>query len=375
MTDTVEQAFWELLKAGLWGRQPVLAAKLSDEEWAEVMKHAKRQSLQGILFDGMLRLPEDWQPQEEIRMKWFCRVNKIEQSNRKLNHVLVEFIDKLQEQGIPSLLLKGQSYATLYPQPLHRQCGDIDLYIGPNHYKSACQWAKEWNLIGSKDEEGFRHQQITVDGINIDLHRVAIEFPNPLKHKRFREWSDRMLESSTSTFVPTTESQPIHIPELEYNMIFVFYHLLSHYFVSGIGLRQFCDWARMLHVSKSEIDYNRLEKDINDYGLMNAWQVFGYILVHQLGLPLEEFPFYKDTRKKSANLLEDILEQGNFGHYAEKQRPNASNYVLRRGKRFVFRTKRYIQTMRLFPSLGFGAYLLYLYERGGHFFTDIFKKA
>lgn len=375
MTDIVEQAFWELLKAGLWERDPIIETKLTDEQWAEVMEHAKRQTLIGVLFDGMLRLPIELQPEEEIRMKWFWRVNKIEQANRKLNRVLVDFTDKLQEQGISSLLLKGQSYAVLYPQPLHRQCGDIDLYVGRKNYHTICQKLKEWNLIGPNDGEDMRHQQFSFHGIEIEIHRVATAFPNPFNHNRFALWSEQMLEQSTKSFVPTTENKSIRIPETAYNLIFVFYHSLFHYFIGGIGLRQFCDWARMLHVSKSEIDYNRLEKDINDYGLMNAWQVFGYILVHQLGLPQEEFPFYKDTRKKSANLLEDILEQGNFGHYAEKQRPNASNYVLRRGKRFVFRTKRYIQTMRLFPSLGFGAYLLYLYERGGHFFTDIFKKA
>ncbi|MBR1542994.1 MAG: hypothetical protein IJ628_10355 [Bacteroidaceae bacterium] len=62
MTDIVEHAFWELLKAGLWERDPVLETKLTDEQWMEVMKQGKRQTLLGVLFDGMLRLPTELQP-------------------------------------------------------------------------------------------------------------------------------------------------------------------------------------------------------------------------------------------------------------------------------------------------------------------------
>lgn len=374
MTTVVEQTFWELLKAGLWEKQPAIDAKLSNEQWAEIMNHAKRQTLIGVLFDGMLCLPLELRPDEEMRMKWFWMVSMIEKSHHKLNRVLVEFTEKLQEKGIPTLLLKGQSFAVVYPKPLHRQCGDIDLFIGRKNYKKACQWVKGQNLIGHKHEADFHHQQLSFHGVVIELHRVAGEFASPFKHKRFASWSEQMLEHSTNTFIPSTEDKIIQIPELEYNVIYVFYHLLYHFFLGGIGLRQFCDWARLLHVYHDKINLDELMQNLKKYGLMEAWQVFGYLLVHQMGLPQKEFPFYKDTHRKSMKVLEDVLEQGNFGQYAKKQRPDASNYVVRRWKRFVFRSNRYIKNMRLFPSLGLGAYVLYLYERGIHFFTDFFTK-
>ena len=34
------------------------------------------------------------------------------------------------EAGLHPILLKGQGIATHYINPLHRQCGDIDVYIG-----------------------------------------------------------------------------------------------------------------------------------------------------------------------------------------------------------------------------------------------------
>lgn len=373
MTTEVEQAFWELLRAGLWRRQPNMATQLTDGLWAEVIKHAKRQSLLGVLFDGMLQLPVDLQPKEDIRMKWFWKVTRIENANRKQNRVLIEIVTILNKKGVRALLLKGQSYAALYPEPLHRQCGDIDLYIGQKNYHKVREWAKEWGMIGDKNRENFHHQRITWQGINIDLHRVPIAIPNPWRYKRFLKWSKQMLENTQSHFTPTTEKEKIPIPELEFNIIFVFIHLLKHSLYEGVGLRQLCDWARMLHVYQSVINQEELRQNLDRYGLMHAWQVFGYILVHQMGLPQKELPFFIDTHKKSKKVLDDILEQGNFGYYAKLHLSNDPNYLARKRKNFFFHTKRYLKTMRLFPVLGLEAFGFFLLERGKHFFTDYFN--
>ena len=374
MTTVVEQTFWELLKAGLWERQPVMNAKLSNEQWTEVMKYAKQQALFGVLFDGIERLPFELQPNKDITLKWFWKVKKIEQFNRFQNHILVEFVSRLRERNVHALLLKGQSYAALYPNPLHRQCGDIDLYIGQENYHLVREWAREWGLIGQKSHENFHHQEIKWQGVNIDLHRVPIAFSTPRGYKSFVEWSEQMLKNSRSSFIPSTEKEEIPIPEIGYNVFFVFIHLLKHFLYEGVGLRQLCDWARILHVYHNKINLDELKHNLKAYGLMHAWQVFGYVLVHQLGLPQEELPFYKDTCKKSAEVTKDILERGNFGYYAEKQLSNKSNYLARKCENFFFHTSCYMKGFRFFPSLSWEAFTFYLYERSVPFFTDFFTK-
>ena len=374
MTTTIEQSFWELLKAGLWGTVPHVDIKLNKEEWKDLMEQAKRQTLLGILFDGMLSLPLEQQPEEEIRLKWFWKVNKIEQANRKQNQVLVAFTEKLQEKGFRALLLKGQSYAALYPNPLHRQSGDIDLYIGRKNYQAICQEIKDRKDMGQIKGENFLHTNVVWQGVDIELHRIAALFSNYFKQRRFVKWGEQMLESSTYTFTPMGQQKNINVPDSVFSSLFVFYHMLFHFFHGGVGLRQLCDWARMLHVYHTEIDQEVLKRELCYYGLMQPWQVFGYILVHQIGLPQEEFPFYKDTYNKSVKVSEDILKQGNFGHYSENKLPFSSNYVIRKGKRYFYHTRRYINTMKLFPSLGFEAFMLFMYERGIHFFTDFFNK-
>ena len=58
-----ENTFWTLLQAGLWQKVlPALDAPLSKEEWQGIFDLAVKQSLDGIIYDGMMMLPEEQRP-------------------------------------------------------------------------------------------------------------------------------------------------------------------------------------------------------------------------------------------------------------------------------------------------------------------------
>ena len=58
-----------------------------------------------------------------------------------------------------------------------------------------------------------------------------------------------------------------------------------------------------------EFPYVRLIRNLENFGFLRAWQIFGYIAVHQLGLAEEEFPFYTDEWSEVSQkvILKDIL--------------------------------------------------------------------
>lgn len=371
---TTEQAFWELLKAGLWEQAPQgFDAPLSEEQWNSLMQMAKEQTLQGVLYDGMCLLPEAVQPSQALRMKWFWNVNKIEQTNRLLNRVLVQFLEKLEAESIRPLLLKGQSNAVLYPKPLHRQCGDIDLFIGRKDYPKACSLVREGGMSDDEDEESLKHLHCDWQGVTIELHRVAAIFPWPSKQRYFLKWSEEVLESSKESFIPTTEEKPVRIPTLVFNALFVFHHMYNHFLNIGVGLRQLCDCARLLHVHAGQIDVKELEERLQQLDLMHPWQVFGTLLVQRLGLPESECPFYKNEEQKAEKVLAVIEREGNFGQHTGKKKPNTGNFVWKKLKRFWYNTERYPMVLRLFPKDTLQSYGFFIIDRG-KLFIDHFTK-
>ena len=125
-----------MLRSGLWGSEPDVPEDF--DEWSDVARLAKSQSLLGIVGNVMLsdkRIAGQLSAEFKTRIKTFLMMNMM--TNGKLNSVLAEVVGKLNEAGIRSVLLKGQGLAQYYPKPELRQCGDIDLYVGLEGYAPA----------------------------------------------------------------------------------------------------------------------------------------------------------------------------------------------------------------------------------------------
>ncbi len=99
--------------------------------------------------------------------------------------------------------------------------------------------------------------------------------------------------------------------------LYVFIHLYSHLLALGVGLRQFCDLAVMLHYCKGQIDMEALRGHLEALGLDKAYRACGNILVDKLGLPAEDLGFsLSDSDWKSGKrVLDVVMYRGNMGHY------------------------------------------------------------
>ena len=59
-----------------------------------------------------------------------------------------------------------------------------------------------------------------------------------------------------------------------------------------VGLRQFCDWCRLLWTYRRSINVGLLEARLNEMGLVSVWKAFGAFAVEYLGMPGEAMPLY-----------------------------------------------------------------------------------
>ena len=99
--------------------------------------------------------------------------------------------------------------------------------------------------------------------------------------------------------------------------LYVFLHLYHHLLELGIGLRQFCDWAVMLHDCKENIDQEQLRQHLGMLGMLKAYRACGCILTEYLGLPEEELGCRLSRSDKwyGRMILDVVLYRGNMGHY------------------------------------------------------------
>ncbi len=106
-------------------------------------------------------------------------------------------------------------------------------------------------------------------------------------------------------------------PAPDDDVIFIFSHIQQHFFRGGIGLRQICDWTRLLWTFRDSIDRNLLESRIREMRMMTEWKAFAALAVDYLGMSAEAMPLYDSSaqwKRKARRISAFILRVGNFGH-------------------------------------------------------------
>jgi hypothetical protein len=367
MTTNSQTQFLTLLRAGLWGGRPNADGfPASQTDWQEIFLLAGRQSVEGLVYDGIAALPANVQPDAGLLRQWYMRVVMIEQGNMLLDSVLSELYTLYRDAGLRPVLLKGQGVARCYLNPLRRQGGDIDLYVGWRDFRKANEIALAAARAasenkGNKEGGGGRdarlkispkHGQLQYRGVTVENHRIV----SALRDRRSRRWFSGMVAAHLDSGEPNRRLHiggcEIPLPPAEFDAVFLLLHLFQHFVLEGVGLRQVCDWARLLHVYRHELDHDRLRRDIAALGLERAWAVFGHIAVADLGLPRDEFPFFDERAEAPARqTLAMIFKEGNFGFFNGRRSTRPGGYLSGKFHSFRWMMRRFRKLQPIFPDV------------------------
>lgn len=313
------QAFLAMVKAGLWETE-VRLASYSDISYSCLLNTATEQSVAGLVSAGLEHVADVKVPQTEA-LQFAGQTLQLEQRNKAMNAFVVSLIERLRREDVYAILVKGQGIAQCYERPLWRACGDVDLFLSEDNYSKAIQVLSP--IASSIEEEDvYRHHlAMTIDGWAVELHGTL----------RSGLWKslDRELDNVQNAVFYEGKVRSwmnggtqVSLLAADEDVVFVFAHILQHFYKEGIGLRQICDWCRLLWTYRSELDLRLLESRIKSIGVMTEWKSFAALAVDYLGMPAEAMPLlnslnnqeFKKFKRKAARVMEFVLETGNFGH-------------------------------------------------------------
>ena len=343
------QAFFALLRAGLWVKDARLSS-LGRLDYSEVMRLAEEQSVVGLVTAGLERVADVKVPKEEL-LQFIGATLQIEEQNRTLNLFVADLVEQLRKVGVYTLLVKGQGIAQCYERPLWRSSGDIDLFLSEDNYKKAKDYLLPLATSVEPEAISTKHLGMTIESQVVELHgtmrsgvlsRIDKEVDevqgDVFYGGNVRSW----MNGKTSVFLPAPDN----------DVVFVFTHILKHFFKSGIGLRQICDWCRLLWVYKDSINHKLLERRIRKMGMMTEWKAFASLAVDVLGMPMDAMPFYEHNsrwKKKANRILIFILDTGNFGQNRDLSYFSKKPYIIRKLISFWWHTRNGMQRFFLFP--------------------------
>lgn len=353
-----QRQFLELLRAGLWGEPANTDLFHGDVDWKAILRIAKEQTVRVIVAEGIETLPQEmWPPSEATLHLMMMRVKTL-QMHHVLNSTLNQIVNALNAEGIHSVLLKGQGAAQNYRKPESRMCGDIDLYIGLDNYKRACEIVENLNTEDPKrGVECEHHMHIGLNGVEIEIHRYADMMPNKRHNSKFQKWTKENLDTRFGTDTLRTwdnDGTDISLADPTYDAFIILHHAVRHMTTEGVGLRQICDWTMFLHKNHQHINTKELNKRLKEFNMDAIWQEFGLIAINCLGLPAEELPLAPSslTSQKTERLLYHIFQSGNFGRYSTEPKVNTESlpYLIKKWHHFLIQSRRHFKLFDLFPK-------------------------
>lgn len=324
----IESLFFELLQVSI-GRRVTLHHCPTGKQWAELFQMAKKQALVGVTASAIERLPQEQRPPKPLMQQWAILTVQVEQQNQWLNAKCAEVTEFLQQEGFDTCILKGQGMAQLYPNPLRRQSGDIDVWVKREGFRT-----EDYVSYGRRTEEDaeatYHHIHIrlklkrntegkvvktdepTERPIDTEIHYRASWLFDPWLNKRLQRWFE--------AHHPWQEDRARHSgftsPTVYFNMVYQLVHIFRHLYDEGIGLRQLMDYYFTCQAFLQNERERKVElvKDFENLGLKRLAGAVMYVLYQVFGMTEEEMVLPMDA-KEGAFLLDEIMLAGNFGRY------------------------------------------------------------
>ncbi len=325
--DNNHKAFFALVKAGLWDIK-VQLLPYGQIDIKKITRFAEEQSVTGLVVAGLEQVSDIKLPQEDV-LSLIGTTIQIEQRNQSMNQFVSELIGKLRDADVYSLLLKGQGIAQCYERPLWRAAGDVDLFLSDENYKKAVPILSALSTSIEEENAYNKHLAMALGPWEVELHGtlkvglwgamddVLYEVQNEVICRgAVRSW----MNGETQTFLLRADE----------DVVYVFAHILQHFYQEGVGLRQICDWCRLLWKYNGTIDERRLELRLRKMGVMSEWKSFAAFAVDYLGMPVDAMPLYLSSniwRRRAEHICSFILRVGNFGIKDSKPPRNHSIFV------------------------------------------------
>lgn len=338
MQSNNTNAFFELVRAGLWEKD-VQLSQYGTIDFNEILRLSEDMTVVGLVAAGIEHVVDVKLPQEVV-LQFIGRTLQIEQRNSAMNDFMAVVVEKMRSTDICTLLVKGQGIAQCYERPLWRSSGDIDFLLNTPNYKKAIDFVLPLSSHNNPEGRYSKHRSFIVETWSVELHGTL---RSGLSAK-----VDRLIDSvqedtfqNGNTREWLNKGTRILLPGVDNDIIFIFTHFLMHFYREVLGLKQICDWCRLLWTFRHTINAELLERRLYQSGLISEWKAFASMAVDYLGMPSEAMPLYDSNEqwhKKGSLIIDYIINRTAY------RRINA---VIKIAGIFPYKTLRFLPSIVL----------------------------
>jgi len=335
--------FFDLLQVALGVRKELDQAP-SEEAWHELCRMARKQTLLGIAYAGIEKLPAHQRPPRRLLIQWYGVVEQIKQKNEELNRKAMVISRQFRKDGFRNLILKGAAITPYYKVAhleQYRVPGDVDIWLDA----SCASILSYVRRHVPESEVSYHHVDYgKVEGIDVEVHFMPSWMNNYFTNRRIQQYFEHHKEALFGEYDCRPDEIPA--PSLAFNRIYILVHIYRHLFQEGIGLRQLMDYYFVLRQGFTE---KEREETMRMFRWLKMERFVGAVMwVLQIVFGMENnYLLTSADEKEGRFLLSEILMAGNFGQYDEHLQQKLQSSVL---SFKVHRALRVFRFLRSYPS-------------------------
>lgn len=313
----IEELFFYILSAVVQDA-PLDAPRfnaMTPEEWTELFRLSKMQGVTAVVFEKLsaaFNECEDFpRPPKALTLNWYAQSQSIERKMAIIHKRSEEFAELMAERGLHPLVLKGIAVSTYYPNPLHREFGDLDCYLFEGTVDNI-HWGSGYekgNLLaedlGADVRRGhYKHSHVVFKKQEIENHQYFL----PIRGSKANKALEKQLRKCVETKgVHAQEGTALLCPNADFNALFLTAHAINHFLYESVKVRHLLDWALFMKAEQENVDWDLFWTWCDKMHFTRFVQCLHIICEKYLGLCLPQYAGL--TKGMSSPGLEELAER------------------------------------------------------------------
>lgn len=307
----MQSLFYEQIRVAL-GQRDCLSKNPSDQEWDAMFDIAEKQAVAGIAFLALEKMSQVGQkPPFSLLYEWIGLSEQTRIQNQIVNRRCKDITQLFSDAGFHSCILKGQGNAMMYPDSSARTSGDIDIWV----YGKRVEITKFVKQRCPDAFEQYLHIDFPIyNDVLVEVHYTPGRLLAPKYNKRFQEWCENYNRNDNQSI---DGSLGFNIPTVEFNVVYQMVHIMTHFFVEGIGLRHFIDYYYVLKELHKRNSSENFEELFEYFGMLKFAQGVMWLEKDVIGIE-EELLIVSPDERIGKVILKEMEEGGNFGQFDQR---------------------------------------------------------
>lgn len=288
---------------------------VTPEEWAELFRLSKTQGVTAVVFEKLSAAFDECgdfpRPPKALTLNWYAQSQSIERKMAAIHKRSEEFAGLMEEKGLQTLVLKGIAVSSYYPNPLHREFGDLDCYLFEGTVDNI-RWGSGYekgNLLaeelGAHVRRGhYKHSHVVFKKQEIENHQYFL----PIRGSKANKALEKQLRKCVETKgFHTKEGTALLCPNADFNALFLTAHAINHFLYESVKVRHLLDWALFMKAEQENVDWDLFWTWCDNMHFTRFVQCLHIICEHYMDLRLPQHP--GQTKEMSSLGLEGLANR------------------------------------------------------------------